>query len=147
MKIYLDTCCYGRPYDDQAQVQVSRESKAVLRIQSWCRRHNHIILGSVALDEEIDEITDTVKHRDVLNFYKRSATGRAYYVQSAFDHIDKITTGVNLKTYDKFHLSFATAAGADYLLTTDKLFEKVCAKLKLPVKVMNPLKFSIGGIR
>jgi predicted nucleic acid-binding protein len=146
MKIYLDTCCYGRPYDDQSQDEIRKESKAILRIQSWCHRRNHIILGSVALDEEIGEITDTTKHDDVLNFYKRSATERAFYIQAAFDHINAITLGINIKAYDKLHLSFATAAGADYLLTTDKPFEKICAKLKLSVKVINPLKFSIGGM-
>ena len=33
MKIYLDNCCYGRPYDDQTQVRISLEAQSKLAIQ------------------------------------------------------------------------------------------------------------------
>ncbi|MDR2642826.1 MAG: hypothetical protein LBC74_08525 [Planctomycetaceae bacterium] len=32
-RIYLDNCCYNRPYDDQTQIKVAAETKAKLRIQ------------------------------------------------------------------------------------------------------------------
>jgi len=28
LKIYLDNCCYNRPYDDQSQLKVSLEAQA-----------------------------------------------------------------------------------------------------------------------
>lgn len=34
MKIYLDNCCFNRPYDDQSQLSVSLETQAKLKIQS-----------------------------------------------------------------------------------------------------------------
>lgn len=30
MKIYLDNCCYNRPYDDQSQVRIQLETQAKL---------------------------------------------------------------------------------------------------------------------
>ncbi len=33
MKIYLDNCCYNRPYDDQQQLRVYLETQAKLHIQ------------------------------------------------------------------------------------------------------------------
>lgn len=33
MKIYLDNCCYNRPYDDQSQLRISLETQAKLYIQ------------------------------------------------------------------------------------------------------------------
>ncbi len=33
MLIYLDTCCYNRPYDDQILIRNSLESQAKLHIQ------------------------------------------------------------------------------------------------------------------
>ncbi|MDR2732709.1 MAG: hypothetical protein LBB36_05770 [Fibromonadaceae bacterium] len=33
MKIYLDNCCYNRPFDDQRQIRVSLETQAKLHIQ------------------------------------------------------------------------------------------------------------------
>lgn len=33
MKIYLDNCCYNRPYDDQKQIKIFIETQAKLYIQ------------------------------------------------------------------------------------------------------------------
>lgn len=32
--IYLDNCCYNRPYDDQSQIRISLEAQAKIFIQS-----------------------------------------------------------------------------------------------------------------
>ena len=33
MKIYLDNCCYNRPYDDQTYIRIHLETEAKLHIQ------------------------------------------------------------------------------------------------------------------
>jgi len=33
MKIYLDNCCFNRPFDDQSQIRIRLESEAKLKIQ------------------------------------------------------------------------------------------------------------------
>jgi len=33
MRIYLDNCCFNRPFDSQSQVRVRLETEAKLRIQ------------------------------------------------------------------------------------------------------------------
>lgn len=33
MKIYLDNCCFNRPFDDQIQIRIRLESEAKLKIQ------------------------------------------------------------------------------------------------------------------
>lgn len=33
MRIYLDNCCYNRPYDDQSQLRISLETQTKLFIQ------------------------------------------------------------------------------------------------------------------
>ncbi len=43
---------------------------------------------------------------------------------------------------DSFHLAAAEAAHADYLLTVDKDFLKICSRSNFAkVKVINPLNF------
>lgn len=37
MRVYLDNCCYNRPFDDQGQMRVRLETEAKLRIQSLMR--------------------------------------------------------------------------------------------------------------
>ena len=34
MRIYLDNCCYNRPYDDQSQIRISLEAQAKIYIQT-----------------------------------------------------------------------------------------------------------------
>jgi hypothetical protein len=34
MRIYLDNCCFNRPYDDQSQIRIRIESEAKLFIQA-----------------------------------------------------------------------------------------------------------------
>ena len=38
MRIYLDNCCYNRPYDDQSQIRISLETQAKLYIQDMVKR-------------------------------------------------------------------------------------------------------------
>ena len=37
VRIYLDMCCYNRPYDDQSQLKISMETQAKLHIQTLIR--------------------------------------------------------------------------------------------------------------
>ena len=37
MRVYLDNCCYNRPFDDQDQLKVRLETEAKLRIQFLMR--------------------------------------------------------------------------------------------------------------
>jgi hypothetical protein len=146
MRVYYDTCCYNRPFDDPSQLRIRREAVAILRIRGWCRRYGHAIFSSAALDEEIDLISDVDKHRDVLRFYRQTATVRAFCLDEAITHIMAQTSGIRIGEIDALHLSFAESVGADYLFTTDDDFEEICKGLSLTVKVVNPLKFAFGGI-
>ncbi len=38
MRIYLDNCCYNRPYDDQTNLRIQIESQAKLAVQSRIRQ-------------------------------------------------------------------------------------------------------------
>ena len=37
MRVYLDNCCYNRPFDEQAQLRVVLETLAKLNIQQQMR--------------------------------------------------------------------------------------------------------------
>ncbi len=40
MKIYMDNCCYNRPYDDQSQIRIHLETDAKLYIQDMVKMEN-----------------------------------------------------------------------------------------------------------
>lgn len=52
MKIYLDNCCYNRPFDDQSQIRIHLETQAKLYIQSKIREGTYDLVWSYILDYE-----------------------------------------------------------------------------------------------
>jgi hypothetical protein len=145
MKLYFDTCCYNRPYDNQKQNRIRAEAAAIKNIIWLAQWYCYTIFGSMALDKEIGKIKAPKKHRMVLGFYRRTATERATAKKTVFDHFAPIASLAGISRPDTLHLCYAISAGADYLLTTDDDFINIAAGMAIPVKVINPLNFPLGG--
>ena len=52
MKIYLDNCCYNRPFDNQKHIVIRLETEAKLFIQDQIRQRNIDLVWSFVLDYE-----------------------------------------------------------------------------------------------
>ena len=52
MKIYLDNCCFNRPFDDQNQIKIKIETEAILYIQEKIIDKKHELVWSYMLDYE-----------------------------------------------------------------------------------------------
>jgi hypothetical protein len=50
--IYLDNCCFNRPYDDQTQVRVEIEAKTKLFIQQLAADRKVLLVASSMLKYE-----------------------------------------------------------------------------------------------
>jgi len=145
-KLYLDTCCYGRLYDNLTEdIQVLMEAGAIMQIVVLARAFGYIIYGSMAVEDEIEANQDESKRMDARGFYDRTVTARANHVESVLNHYVPLARAVGIRGQDIFHLCYAIASDVDYLITTDKKFLKAAAKLTLPIKVINPMNFPIGG--
>ncbi|WP_404357416.1 hypothetical protein [Methylotuvimicrobium sp. KM1] len=44
MKIYLDMCCFNRPYDDQTQSRIRIETESKIVIQQKIKDNEHELL-------------------------------------------------------------------------------------------------------
>ena len=141
MKLYLDTCCYNRPYDDRTQEKIYIEGEAILTIINICKQNQGKIYGSAALDLEINQINDMEKREKVKYFCNQAITERIDYTADILYRVKELSEQTHIRTFDRFHLSFAENSDADVLLTTDKKFENSCSRLSLNIKVMNPLNY------
>ncbi len=61
MKIYMDVCCYNRPFDDQTQDKIRIESDAILAVLSKCISDQWKLLSSEVIDIEIEKTPDECK--------------------------------------------------------------------------------------
>jgi predicted nucleic acid-binding protein len=146
MRLYLDTCCWNRPFDDLAIGQNRNQAVAVVQIIKWARRHGVTIFGSDALETEIGKIKikNAVKYAQVSDFYRRTVTDMAPFVEDVFNYVESLAERAGMEGLDIHHVAFAVCAGVDYLITTDIDFIDIAPKLNVPMRVVNPLDFNIG---
>ena len=141
MKIYLDNCCYNRPFDDQLQERIHLDSEEILTILKRGQTGVYQIVGSFMLELEMERMSDVVKRHRVQELYK-VAVETVSYTEEVKKRAQVIKAKSKIRTFDSLHIAAAEAAKADVMLTTDDKLEKMAMKLELGVKVMNPLKFA-----
>ena len=61
--IYMDNCCFNRPFDDPSSDSVRLEGEAVLMIIDRCERNIWNCCSSDVLYDEIDRMDDLVKKK------------------------------------------------------------------------------------
>lgn len=121
IKIYLDNCCFNRPYDDQSQLLISLETQAKLRIQHDIKEGKLELVDSYILRYENSENPYIIRKDAIKDFLDKNGK---YYVPAKLERVIKqnameiIHTGIKFK--DACHIACAVYAGCDYLVTTDK---------------------------
>lgn len=120
MRIYLDNCCYNRPYDDQTQLRISLETQAKLLIQNMIQLKQLDLVASYVLLYENSRNPHENRRKIIYNFIKQNISlyidvDRGDEVKLMADEI--IATGI--KVADAYHVASAIIGNAAYFLTTD----------------------------
>ncbi len=141
MKVYLDTCCLNRPFDDQSQPRIRLESEAVLVILHQAVLGKWTLVGSEAIDDEISQTPD-LDRRGGVEMLAKSAQ-EYVEINPQIRTRGQLLKSKGFGTYDALHLSCAESIKADILLTTDDRFIKKANKHQttLSVIVRNPLEW------
>ena len=139
MRIYLDNCCYGRPYDDQSSEQIIAETQSMRFIRKKIENGNLELVTSYILhfennqrpnENQRDEITKFIKNNRKIHIGIDNAENLAETVKEI------MSTGIKRK--DAYHVASAMFANCDYLLTTDKRLLKYNSS---EIILMNPVDF------
>ncbi|MCL2382491.1 MAG: hypothetical protein FWC64_13045 [Treponema sp.] len=88
------------------------EGEAILAIINRCRKNMDEIIGSVALDLEIDQIGDIEKREKVRHFYDQTITIKIDYAAEILERVRELSEQTSIRTLDRFHLSFAEISQA-----------------------------------
>ena len=117
MIIYLDNCCFNRPFDDQKQLRIRIETEAKLGIQEAVRSNDLELAWSYILDFE-NENNPFPDRRERTRGWKKYAK-----MDSAESDATKDTAVLlrqkGLRKIDALHVACAIGAGCDYFITTD----------------------------
>lgn len=120
LKIYLDNCCYNRPYDDQSQIRISLETQAKLYIQNLVKDKQIELVTSYILEYENGKNKFGKRKQVISEFMEMN---ESYYVGIERDSdVAKIAEPImqtGVKEKDAFHVACAILAKCDYFITTD----------------------------
>ncbi len=138
MKIYLDNCCFNRPFDDQLQLRILLESEAKLKIQENIRSGIFKLIWSYVLDYENNKNPFRERREQILKW-------RSYSEKDIEEDEGIIKTASMIKLYgikklDSLHIACAIKGNADYFLTTDDGVLKKAALVQ-NIKITDPIGF------
>ena len=138
MRVYLDNCCYNRPFDDQAQLRIRLETEAKLAIQRQMRTGVLEYVWSDMLANEVEESKFWERKEKISPW----VLGACVYVPTTLDiearAEDFMTLGI--KASDAIHLASAESADCDWFFTVDYgILRKINRIGKM--RVANPLEY------
>lgn len=137
MRIYLDNCCYNRPFDDQTQLKIYLEAQAKLLIQAQIMKGEHDLVWSYVLDYELRKNPYEDKKEAIAPWKKIARV----FVGDVNDNILSLAARLKeegLKTYDASHIACAVDAGCDFFLTTDR---QLLRRSVDGIRIVNPIQF------
>ena len=113
MKVYLDNCCFNRPFDDQTQLRIRLETEAKLRIQEDIRNGSIQLVWSYILDYENSKNPFRERRNQIEKW-------RDYAIEGVVENEELLDTARMLlkqgvKKMDALHIASAIHAKADYL--------------------------------
>ncbi len=136
MKIYLDNCCFNRPFDNQKQITIFLETHAKLFIQQKIYDKVYQLVWSYILEYENEQ--NPFEHR-------RNAILR--WKELASEYIEENEKIISTAEYllrkglspkDALHISCAEYANCDFFFTTDK---GILKKKVQSIQIINPMDF------
>ncbi len=136
--LYLDNCCFNRPYDVQSNIKVQLETAAKLFIQSKINQGEYLLIWSYILDYENEFNPFRMRKEEIIQWKKRSNV----FIKPneiILNRAEKYLP-INIKMKDALHIACAIEAKADYLITTDNLMNKKNHLIE-NINIINPIHF------
>lgn len=139
MRIYLDMCCYNRPYDDQSQLKIALETQAKLHIQNLIKEKKLELITSYMLRYECNNNPFEMRRTTIFDFINDNTF--AYVGSERKTEIEKkakeiMLTGIKFK--DACHVASAIYAKCEYFISTDIRLLKYKTN---DLKMMTPIEF------
>jgi predicted nucleic acid-binding protein len=138
MKIYLDNCCFNRPFDDQKQLRIKLETEAKLDIQERIVQGKLELAWSYILDFE-NEANPFEQRKLAIKDWKVHACVDADETKEILGTAERFER-MGVRSKDALHLACAVAMKCEYFLTTDDQLVKKASGVT-EIKVTDPISF------
>ena len=140
MRLYLDNCCFNRPFDDQQMLTIRLETEAKLYIQAAICNGEYSLGWSYVLNYE-NGANPIGERRTEIQRWEEIADSFTTETPATLKRMNEITkTGI--KPLDALHIACAEAMNCEYFLTVDKGVLKK-AKGISGIAILSPVDFVI----
>ena len=139
LNIYLDNCCYSRPFDDLSIGNNGLEATAKMFIQSLITYNIVSLCYSYMTLHEINDIPFEENKQHIEKFVVNNAD--IYVSKANNNEIERLSNEImqtGIKQKDATHIACSIIAECDYFITTDK---RVLKYQTNKIKIVNPIKF------
>ena len=136
IRIYLDNCCFNRPYDDQQCPIIKLETEAKLHIQNEVLLGNLSLVWSFILHYENND-NPFVDRKNQIGLWENIADYIVTYEESIYEKAELVKQ-LGIKNKDALHIASAIEAHTNYFITTDK---KLLNKDIEDIIIINPIDF------
>jgi len=135
-RVYLDNCCFNRPYDEQTDLKVHLEAEAKMFVQNEILNKTLELAWSFMMDYEISSNPFQDRRMAFLRWKNIAVVD----IDPIEEILRKGQTLVQkrIKKKDALHIACAIAAKCDYFLTTDK---RILNKNIQEITLINPIDF------
>jgi predicted nucleic acid-binding protein len=138
MVIYLDNCCYNRPFDDQKQNRIQIETEAKLYIQREILNGKFRLAWSYILDYENDA-NPFPERRETIANWKNHATSDTSETKILLALAYQLNSH-QIKAKDALHIACSIVMQCEYFITTDLHLLRKLANFE-KIRVINPVDF------
>lgn len=138
LKLYLDNCCFNRPFDNQSQLKIYLETQAKLAIQEKILAGEYSLVWSYILDYENEQNPHDMIKQEINKWPAHSEL----FIAESTVVLEKARSLMqsNIEVKDALHVACAISAAVDYFITTDrKLLNKLLGHAK--IRAVNPITF------
>jgi predicted nucleic acid-binding protein len=140
MRLYLDNCCFNRPFDDQSMLTIRLETEAKLHIQNAIRAGYYTLGWSYILDYE-NAANPLEERRTEIQRWEALADSFIAETPAILETMKGITA-TGIKPLDALHIACAQALDCQYFLTVDKgILRK--ADAVTGIQILSPIDFVI----
>lgn len=136
LKVYLDNCCYNRPFDEVRNTEIDMEIIAKLAIQRMVKNGKIDLVWSYALTYE-NSLNPKVVNKENIILWRNEA------VENILENDDVILKAEEyqkkgIKQLDALHVACSVFAKCDAFITTDK---GILNKKNDDIRILNPIDF------
>lgn len=139
MLVYMDLCCFNRPFDEQSHKRILFEAEAKMIIQDLIQNGKVRLIWSYMVEYENTANPDLDVMASIAE-WKQKSWGPCIEEEPGILEAARILRGIGLGVKDALHVACALKAKAEYFITTDKgILHKRDAISN--IRIINPVEF------